>query len=271
MSLSLQAAVAFVPQYSLPPHYDARTTEFNQSLLAQHGMEFDPGLAGKGRNFTFRSLAEQALYAVPGALPTPGLLIVAYALPDPHALDSTISAHLNESLGGGAVSFAISGQGLGAPFTALRVAGAFARSGRCTSLALFILEQATFPYDLPFAQDTGLVDTSVLLSIGQSGSLDVASVRSASSPSGLPELISLPAGLAAGDVLIAAGPWLDPRQAERAGPKVHRVPPGSYCTSVWLELARHHRAWARDYQAVVVCDTDPVTGLSYAATLTRSA
>jgi hypothetical protein len=262
--------VAFVPQYGYPCHLDSEVIEFNQSLLEPFGMEIEPEWAGKGRNFTFLALAEQILYSISDPLPEPDLIIVAYALPDPHSLKKTLSSHLNNMLGGGSVSFAISEQGLAAPFTALRVADSFARSGRCRSAALFILEQATFPYKVPFAQDAGLVDSGVLVFLGKAGSWDMTAVRCTGPQTEPPELIRIPAGQPAHDVLVVAGPWID-LGPDAAGPKVHRAPPGSYCTSVWLELARHHQDWARDYSTIVLCDTDPGTGISQAATLSRAA
>jgi hypothetical protein len=271
MPLSLHSALAFVPRYRSPGRYESDTVEFNKSLLAPYGMRFEAGRASQGRNFTFPALAEQILYSADGPLPVPDLLILAYALPDPRSLEKLVCPHLASLLGSQGFCCAISDQGLAAPFTALRVAGAYARSGRCRSLALFILEQATFPYEFGFGQDADLVDSGVLVFLTGHGSWDVTGVRSAGSPAGVPELVRIPAGQSAHDVLIVAGPWLDPGQAGAAGPKLHRAPPGSYCTSVWLELARHHRDWARDYTTIILCDTDPATGVSQAATLSRAA
>lgn len=263
--LSLQAVVSFTPQYGYPSYFDREITDFNQALLAPYGMKFEPQLTS---NFTFAALAEQILYSVPDSLPEPDLVIVAYALPDPHSPEKTLAPHLSNMLGGQSIGFAISEQGLAAPFTALRVADAYARSGRCGSAALFILEQASFPYRLPFARDADLVDSGVLVFLGRAGSWDVTGVRSAGAGTGPAELIRVPAGHSAQDVLLVAGPWTD-LGAQALGPKIHQAPPGSYCTSVWLELARHHRDWAQDFKAIVLFDTDPGTGISQAVTLSR--
>jgi hypothetical protein len=260
VTLALRTVVAVVADDSQPPHYEPDIIEFNESVLAPHGLTFQPEWAGKGRNVTFLALAERLLRAVPDPLPAPGLLIVAYALPDPHALERTLSAHLNYALGGGSMSFAVSEQGLAAPFTALRIADSYVRSGRCENAALFILEQVTFPYLMPFAQDTGLVDSGVLLVLGPAGEWGLTGAG----PLG-------PAGVPAGpDVLVVAGSWLD-LDPRLTGPKLHRAPPSSYGTSVWLELARHYQDWAQDYRTLVVCDTDPDTGVTQAVTLSRTA
>lgn len=46
---------------------------------------------------------------------------------------------------------------------------------------------------------------------------------------------------------------------------MHRVAPGSYCTSLWLELADHWQEWQRDFRRIVLCDTDPRSGRSHVA------
>lgn len=273
VSLSLQAVVAFMPQYGYPSYFDPEIADFNQALLTPYGMKFEPRLTSASRNFTFAALAEQILYSA-DPLPRPDLIIVAYALPDPHSPEKTLAPHLCAMLGGQSIGFAISEQGLAAPFTALRVADAYARSRRCGSAALFILEQAAFPYRLPFARDADLVDSGVLVFLGRGGSWDVTGVRSAGPRTGLAELIRVPPGHSAREVLLVAGPWTDlgaqALGAQALGPKIHQAPPGSYCTSVWLELARHYQDWARDYKAIVLCDTDPGTGISQAVTLFRA-
>lgn len=266
--LSLQTAVAFLPRFRYPSYFDREIADFNQALLAPYGMKFEPALTSSSRNFTFAALAEQLLYSAPDSLPPPDLIIVAYALPDPHSPEMTLVPHLSNMLGGQSIGFAISEQGLAAPFTALRVADAYARSRRCSNAALFILEQATFPYRLPSGQDGDLVDSGVLVFLGRGGSWDVAGVRSAGPRTGPAELIRVPAGHCAQEVLLVTGPWIDPGAAA-LGLKIHQAPPGSYCTSVWLELARHHQDWARDYKTIVLLDTDPGTGISQALTLSR--
>jgi hypothetical protein len=268
--LSVQTVLAFTPQYSYPSYFDHEIADFNQALLAPYGMKFDPRLTSKSRNFTFATLAEQILYAAPDSLPPPDLIIVTYALPDPHSPEKTLAPHLSSIFGGQSIGFAISEQGLAAPFTALRVADAYARSGRCSTAALFILEQAAFPYEVSFARDADLVDSGVLVFLGRGGSWDVTGVRSAGTQPELAELIRVPARRKAQEVLFVAGPWIDPGQARALGPKIHQAPPGSYCTSVWLELARHYRDWVRDYKTIVLCDTDPGTGISQAVTLSRA-
>ncbi|GAB3905056.1 hypothetical protein [Microbispora bryophytorum] len=273
MSLSLETAVAYVPRAARPCHFEPDILEFNQGVLAPYGMRFDPSYAAGGSNTTFLELAEGVLREAPGPLPAPDLLIVAYALPDPHAPEKTLAAHLTRVFDGRPLSFAVSEQGLGAPFTALRIADAYLRSGRCRSVVLLILEQTSFPYPEPFVQDGDLVDSAVLLALGPAGGWELAGVGSSGPHCDLAALLDKPPGLPGderpGDRLVVTGSWGDSLDLGPAGPKAHQAPPGSYCTGVWLEFARHHEEWRDAYRTIVFGDVDPRTGAGHVATFTR--
>jgi hypothetical protein len=271
MPLLLNAAASLTPQYRNPYRLSTDVISFNQDLLSPYGMQVDEGLARQGRNITFTELAEHVMRAALITVPAAELLIVAYALPDLHPM-KTVASHLNHLFGDRCRSFAISEQGLGAPFTALRIAAAYARSGRCRSLALFVLEQVTLPYRNALVHEHRLADSSVLLFFGSQGSWEVASLRSCGRGDHLAGqlLAAVPDG-ADGQTLVVAGPWADPGHVRMAAMPCHEVAPGSYCTSVWRELARHHQDWAANYARVVLCDTDPRTGASHIAVFSQRA
>lgn len=267
MPLSLRAASALVRRDGNPYEHDERLAAYHRELLAQFDLEPDPELLRRSPNIGFPELAEGVLRGLPVGISSPDLLVLAYGLPDMYPLKSTTS-HLNHLLGGGSRSFAISEQGLRAPFTALRVADAYARSGRCTDLALFICDQTTLPYHDPIVHDTPLVDSAVLLYFDQGGGLQFQASWPTGPADGLAELLArATSGLDLTRTLIVAGPWVAPGELDPYAGLVHRVTAGGYCTSVWLELARHHEDWLARFDAVVLCDTDPRTGRGQAALL----
>jgi hypothetical protein len=262
MPLTLSSTATVIRRDGNPYQRDHDSLTFMGDLMTPFGVEIDERLLEKSRNIGFLELAEELLRMTPIA--GPELLILAYGIPDLGPL-KTVSAHLNYLLGGRSRSFAISDQGLRAPFTALRIADAYARSGRCATLAMFVCEQTTMPYPDALIDENVLADSAALLYFDDQGSLEFSRTARTARGETLGGLLSeMTAGLDPGRTLIVTGPWAD---AARTGWPVHRTDAGTYCTSVWLELARHHREWAARYQTVVLCDTDPRTGLSQAALL----
>lgn len=283
MPLALRTGAAVLGEPG-PYALDEEILQFYRDLVTPYGDEVDEELARRGRNVTFVDLAERAIDATPGPLTAPDLLVLAYALPDLHPL-KTVASHLNHRFGDTSRSFAVSEQGLAAPFTALRAAYAYARSGRCDSLLLFVLEQTTFAYPEPFAHRHDLLDSGVLMVFDGAGRWAITAVCQAQpeeDAAALLRSVLSTASACAGQTLLVIGPWVDPdlpaaavgpAPAGRplAGPAVtsHRVAPGSYCTSVWRELLRRHEEWARRYATVVLCDTDPRLGQTHLAVLTQ--
>ncbi len=263
MALTLQAASAFVADHRHPYRRDDWLVSYQQDLLAPFGVPFDEEFLKRGANIGFQELAERALDGL-GERPSPDLVVIAHGLPDHYPFRS-IGGHVDKLVGGGSENFAISDQGLRAPFTALRIGNAYAGSGRCRLLAVVVVEQSTFGQDEPLARDGKLADSAAVLLLGHgSGPWEVVAVPPAAD---LPALLR--DTVVGENPLVVAGPWTDADQVAATGLAEHRVAPGSYCTSVWLDLARHHEEWADCHDAVVLCDTDPRTGRSHAALLRR--
>jgi hypothetical protein len=268
MFLSLRTASVVLGKDPNPYRRDERLLVYQRDLLEPFGVEVEESLLHGGSHITFAELAEDLLDAAPSPVGSPDLILVAYGLPDSYPF-KTIASHLDHLLGGGSYCFAVSEQGLRAPFTALRIAKAFARSGRCRSLALFVLEQTTFPYDDPFVRGNPLVDSGVMLVFGEDGSYEIAGLYGGQDGEPLGGPLCAASDAVSGTALVVAGPWTDTDAVMALGHPYHQVAPGSYCTSVWLDLARHHQAWTREYATLVLCDTDPRSGRSQAAVLRR--
>ncbi len=184
------------------------------------------------------------------APPRPDLVLMAYAVADLTS-PKTVVSHLNMVTGGSAHSLALSGQGLGAPFSALRVADAYERAGRCSEFLLAVVEQAA-----PAKSGGPTVDSGVLLAFDRSAGFGaLATVGCLEKPG---ELADRLAGLRSpgGRLLVVLGPGADDDVLPGADMDVHQVPPGSYCTSVWLAVAKHLAEWQGGYDTVALYDTD---------------
>ncbi|MGH4010154.1 MAG: hypothetical protein ACRDTH_18700 [Pseudonocardiaceae bacterium] len=256
---------------SPPPqryHEDPSILAFYRDLVEPFGAEVDEQLLHAGTNVSHRELVDTLVKAEDVRGCQADLIIVTHGLPDLHPF-TAVASHLNMLFGGGAQSFSISEQGLAAPFTALRIVASFQRSGRANQAVVAVLEQTTLPTRHALVQDPPLVDSGALLVFGRGAGLRVDEVGTVGSQEAISTRVrEFEAGDPSGTLLVI-GPWVDWDGVD-AGSRVHRVEPGSYCTSVWLELARHWRRWQQDYTTVVLCDVDPRTHRGHFAVLRTS-
>jgi len=219
-------------------------------------------------------LVDRLVAKVPRAVLDPDLALLAYAAPDLHPY-KLVATHLNYVTGGKAHSMALSGQGLGAPFTALRVAAAYERTGRSSRSLIVIVESAA-------GTQVDSVDSGVLLAFGTDDGLwAVEDVAAFDARAELAERLGRLGRLArlarlardAEGVLLVLGPTVadDPRVSASVSrhAEVHRAEDGGYCVSVWLALARNWDDWSRSRPVVALCESDPVTGTSHLAVLRR--
>jgi hypothetical protein len=254
--LTLRAAGAVLD----PPRSDNPPTEsdvdFQRDLVAPFGVKVDEDRFRHGAQVSHRELTDRLLDADDIARSRPQLVIVTHALPDVVPF-TAVAPYLARKLDCDPLCFSVAQQGLAAPFTALRIAAAYHRSGRCAEAVITTLEQTTLPVALPLVDDTPLVDSAVAVVLG---------------PGTGPRLTGTASGRSAADLirdrarrddLVVLGPWVD--DAGLGACTTYRVAPGSYCTSVWLALAAHWRAWQDAHPAILLCDTDPRTGRSHVA------
>lgn len=251
----LRAASAVAGPPHQPYHDDPSIVGFFRDLVEPFGCTVDEQRLRQGPNVSHRYLADRLLDDAGMTGEAADLVVVTHALPDVHPF-TAVASHMNMLLGGGAKSFCVSEQGLAAPFTALRIISAFQRAGRAGRAVLAILEQTTLPTPHPLVDSGELTDSGVVLVLGEGEGFGLDTVDTFTSPEAaadtLAELGADPAG-----TLVVLGPGARDRVAAPAGAKVHHAGTDSYCTSVWLELARNWRQWQRDFAAVVLCDIDP--------------
>lgn len=251
-------------------HEDPEILGFYRDLVEPFGSVVDEKRLREGRNVYHKDLVDQLIQSEDIEGTEADLIIVTHALPDVHPF-TAVASHLNMLLGGAAQSFSISEQGLAAPFTALRVIDAYQRADRSSRAVLAVLEQTTLPTPHPLVDSGELVDSGVLLVLEKGNRLRVSGVESAPDAEATAARLRELTTEGEPDTLLVLGAGTG--GLDLGGPagdhdRVHRVAPGNYCTSVWLDLARHWRQWQQEHRQVVLCDIDPLSGQGHIACLT---
>ncbi|MFG2912783.1 hypothetical protein ACGF0D_07810 [Kitasatospora sp. NPDC048298] len=182
-------------------------------------------------------LAAGALDALGPLTPAeaPQVAVLAYTTPDFEHTTLTASL-LQHRLPGEPLCFAVSDQGVLAPFTALRIAVEYARRSHWSRLLLVVVDQSSQPYPGPASgQYAAEHDSAVALLLAwDGGAAPVAGMGQGRADQALPGLrsdLSKAALLAAGTGL-AAGPGLAPSPGTRR----RDAEPGLPCTGVWAAL-----------------------------------
>ncbi|CAM5629408.1 hypothetical protein [Streptomyces narbonensis] len=128
-----------------PPRTGRHALQDFRDLLISFGEKPDGAkLSSRGAHVQHRDLADLLVADEGVGRSRPELLIVTHALPDVVPF-TAVAPHMTGRLGGRAANFAIGQQGLAAPFTALRIASAYHRSGRAAEVVIAVLEQTTLP------------------------------------------------------------------------------------------------------------------------------
>jgi hypothetical protein len=231
-------------------------------VLGLYGMR--PETAGgpqQGRN-SFTDMALAALGRLGPAERQADLVIIAHATPD--AEPGWAACTLSERLAQAPLAFAVSDQGSAAPFTALRVADAYVRTGAHRRCLLLLLDQKTVARPAPGA--VPLEDSAVALIIDAAGDGRAGGALSLWQCTGLgpadvgqavrdvlPRL--LPAA-GPGQTIVVHGPGLD-GWAALLPPGSRRARAGLPCTGLWAEFAALARAGG-PRSRVLLADYDPV-------------
>lgn len=280
---------------------DPAALGYFQDLLGPFGAEPDKESLHRGAHVHHEDLVD-LLAAADGVRDSrPGLLIVTHALPDVVPF-TAVAPYFTARLGAEALCFSVAQQGLAAPFTALRIAAAYQRSGRASEVVLAVLEQTTLPTAYaPAGEGRTLTDSGAAFVLAAeppgagtalaeprvgaaavTASPGAAAGAAGPAQRGGPRLARVASGTDVTALLAARrvrGPEDEAGGAARtlvvlgagaeryapAGVEVHRAAPDVYCTGVWLELAANWAAWQEGYDRIVLCDTDPRTGWSHVA------
>ena len=198
---------------------------------------------------SFRSMTE-GLVAELAAGPALDVVLLAYENPDVH-VPEVAGCYLSHACPGEPVAFSVSDQGVGAPFTALRLAAAMCRDGALSAGALFVLDRAVL------AGDGSTDDSAVLIRFGGTGQAAVTAVTETEPAEPAAALAALVAS-APGSVVVGSG------LASVAPDGVTVASSRLGCTGPWVTIARR---WPLT-GTVVLADRDPRTGRLFTATLT---
>lgn len=237
---------------------------FMAGLLAEFDLPADSAQHARGDGNSFVQMGAELFEALDRPLPPLDVLVLAYHLPDLTAADVNACA-LVDLCDGETAGFSIADQGVGAPFTALRilrglrVTGALAGAG-----AVLVLDQSTSLYHDPDTHDVPITDCAVLLRTdprdGDGAVLDFLDESPVNDPDdGFRELLR-----AHPEADVVVGRML----AEHLGDSLHAAAvaaagPRRLCTDVWAALAGR---WPLG-GPTVVADYDPHNGRLFSAGL----
>jgi hypothetical protein len=209
-------------------------------LSRGHDIGFRPGRVTRARGNPFLAMARELLA---GQLSGEriDLAIVAHAAPE---FDPRLSAPVNLTavLPGHPLVFSVSGQGSLAPFTALRIAGSYARRHEYRRVLVLIMDQGVTPYDVP--DRIGDAATALLFETGGRRTVRVG-YEPEVAPDALPEFEPAETVVIGSGLARAAGAW----------PGAIVAPPEFPCTGLWAPLAAGPAAGP-----VLLADYDPRRG-----------
>ncbi|MFI9589332.1 hypothetical protein [Nonomuraea sp. NPDC052265] len=222
-------------------------------LVAAHGMRPAPP---DPSGLTFSQMAQGLLESLDRPLPPLGATILAYQEPD-ITVAEVAGSRVADLCPGDPVAFSVSGQGVGAPFTALRVLHAMYAAGELTGGAVFAFDQSASLYADGNRAER---DRVVLLVTGDVGSdglmLDVLDEVPADDPASV-----LHGALDEMPVTVGA------QLADHLGPAARRrsveITRERGCAAVWATAAASWRPGRRS----LVADYDPGTRRLFRALL----
>lgn len=159
LTVSRPVVRTFTPR---PHRFTTMAASMISGFLTSFGLPQDERLLAAGGGNTFSDMGAELLRGLPRPLSRVDVLALAFHTPDLDVV-KVAGCALAEHCDGRPDVFSVSGQGAGAPFTALRVlAGLRAASGSERS-ALFVFDQTTLPYPEPDVHGRGRDNCAVLL------------------------------------------------------------------------------------------------------------
>lgn len=235
-------------------------------MTRPYGIALREDLLDRGVGHTYAEMAEELIADVVREDEPVDLLILGYAIHDARPGQST-ALYLSDVCPGRPHAFTVADQGIAAPYTAMRLASEYLRTGDSMRALIVIAEQDALHYEPPEQPDAPLRlpegHHAVAVLFEGMGAAGLSSVRQF-------------AGIAPGavrDVLVAQlseppeadterrvlvlGGGLSKDDADGLGfGDVIVAPAGQPCTGVWHEFAQGHAEWVRRGAVVTLADYD---------------
>jgi hypothetical protein len=261
--LRLGRPVALVPARREPAPLDGTELRFFTDFLASFGERPDHDRYARGGGSGFIDLAGALLDGLPHPPPPLDTVVLAYHLPDRDVVE-VAGCYLADRLPGTPEVLSLAGQGVGAPFTALRLLDRMRAAGHAATGAVLVLDQTTVPYADPDVRTGPGSDAAVLLHDDGGPAMELLAVdeQQADPRAALRSLTRRHP-----DTRIVAGRMLAERLDPRESAEVVRGPANALCTSAWSPLAD---AWNTE-RPTLVADFDPHAGRLFTALLAPAA
>ncbi|MFC9434469.1 hypothetical protein [Nocardia sp. NPDC057030] len=211
---------------------------------------------------SFTEMAAEMLPAATASAEPFDLVVVAHTTPD--ARPGRPACFLSHALTGKALAFAVSEQGTAAPFTAIRLAGDYARAGGYGRALVLIVEQSFLwngaKTELPAGTRMPGRDSAVAVVLATDGALGPVTVRHFADVAAVEvdEVVTAALrDLAASDLptTMIAGAGVEGELG--VDYPIQRAAGDLPCTGVWSGFAGGLAQWTSTGQRVVLVDYDP--------------
>lgn len=236
-------------------------------LVRPYGVALREDLLERGVGHTYGEMAEELIReTVPEDEPV-DLLILAYAVHDVRPGRST-ALYLGEVCPGRPMAFTVCDQGIAGPYTAVRLASEYLRTGDRVRALIIVAEQAALHYEPPTRPEAPVTlpdeHSAVAVLFEGVGATGLSAVREHAgiAPGEVPELLvaqisELAAGIDRDRRVLVLGGGLSKADVEGLGiDRIVAAPAGRPCTGVWHELAQGHAQWSEHGDFVILADYD---------------
>ncbi|GHH75564.1 hypothetical protein GCM10018781_44670 [Kitasatospora indigofera] len=243
---------------------------FVSDLARPYGVPLREDLLAQGVGHSYGEMAEGLLREVLPEDEPVDLLILAFSSPDVRPGRST-ALHLSRFCPGSPLAFAVCDQGSAAPFTALRIATDYARTGACRRAVVLVMEAAHLHHEPAGPVALPERHCAVLLVCeADGGEGGGAVVRQSSGPAAdpAPDLVRAERAALGPAAAVVLGPGLTVPSGPTAPPGLTALSGVTGCdrtaearggqplTGVWSALAERLPGWRAEGRPVLVADLD---------------